>query len=232
MISIRHGADRGRTQLSWLDSRHTFSFGGYHDPRQMGFRTLRVINEDWVSPGGGFATHGHQDMEIVTYVLDGALQHRDSLGTGSVIRPREVQRMSAGTGIRHSEFNPSTTEPVHLLQIWIMPESEGFPPSYEQIAIEEGELLDHLRLIADRDGTPGAVTIHQDARIYSTMLAPGGAVAHDLAPGRGAWVQVARGLVSLHGREMREGDGAAIVGEPSVAIRAETAAEILLFDLN
>jgi hypothetical protein len=231
MIHIRRGEDRGRTRLGWLDSRHTFSFGEYHDPQQMGFRSLRVINEDRVSPGGGFATHGHRDMEIVSYVLDGAIEHRDSLGTGSVIRPGEVQRMSAGTGIRHSEFNPSQTEPVHFLQIWIMPERDGLPPSYEQDAFDEGERLDRFRLVGDREGSPGAITIHQDARIYTAVLGPGGTASHDLAPGRGAWIQVARGIVALNGQQMREGDGAAVEGEDAVRIRAETAAEILLFDL-
>ena len=232
MIAIRRSEDRGRTRLSWLDSRHSFSFGDYRDPRQMGFRTLRVINEDRVSPGGGFATHGHRDMEIISYVLDGALEHRDSLGTGSVIRPGEVQRMSAGSGIRHSEFNPSEKEAVHFLQIWIVPERQGLPPGYQQIAFDQGEALDRLRLIGDRNGSPGAITIHQDARVYAALFGAGGADTHDLTAGRGAWVQVARGIVDLNGIELREGDGAAIEDEPAVRLRSETAAEILLFDLG
>lgn len=232
MIAIRRGEDRGRTRLSWLDSRHSFSFGDYRDPRQMGFRTLRVINDDRVSAGGGFPTHAHRDMEIISYVLDGALEHRDSLGTGSVIRPGEVQRMSAGSGIRHSEFNPSEKEAVHFLQIWIVPERQGLPPGYQQIAFDQGEALDRLRLIGDRNGSPGAITIHQDARVYAALFGAGGADTHDLTAGRGAWVQVARGIVDLNGIELREGDGAAIEDEPAVRLRSETAAEILLFDLG
>jgi redox-sensitive bicupin YhaK (pirin superfamily) len=232
MIRIRRGEDRGRTRLDWLDSRHSFSFGDYHDPGQMGFRTLRVINEDRVSPGGGFATHGHRDMEIISYVLEGALQHRDSLGTGSVIHPGEVQRMSAGTGIRHSEFNHSEKEPAHFLQIWIIPERDGLQPGYEQITFDRGEALDRFRLIGDREDSQGAVRINQDARIYTAVFGPGGSDTHDLAPGRGAWVQVARGIVTLNGDELREGDGAAVEGEPAIRLRAETAAEILLLDLG
>jgi redox-sensitive bicupin YhaK (pirin superfamily) len=231
MIAFRDRMARGATRTGWLDSRHSFSFGGYQDPQHMGFRALRVVNEDRVIPGAGFATHGHRDMEIVSYVLSGALEHKDSLGTGSVIRPGEVQRMSAGTGIRHSEFNPSKTEPVHFLQIWILPEREGLPPSYEQQAFAPEERRDRLLLVG---GPPGSapVTIHQDARMYVASLSPGRQVSHALAGGRGAWLQVARGLIALDGTELREGDGAAIEGEPSLAIEAETEAELLLFDLG
>jgi redox-sensitive bicupin YhaK (pirin superfamily) len=231
MIAFRDRMARGATRTGWLDSRHSFSFGGYSDPAHMGFRALRVVNEDRVIPGAGFATHGHRDMEIVSYVLSGALEHKDSLGTGSVIRPGEVQRMSAGTGIRHSEFNPSKTEPVHFLQIWILPEREGLPPSYEQRALAPEEHRDRLLLVG---GPPNEapVAIHQDARMYVASLSPGRQVAHVLASGRGAWLQVARGIVALNGTELREGDGAAIEDEPSLTIEAETEAELLLFDLG
>jgi quercetin 2,3-dioxygenase len=232
MIRVRHGGQRGRTLLGWLDSRHTFSFGDYRDPAQMGFRTLRVINDDRVEPGAGFATHGHRDMEIVSYVLDGALEHKDSLGTGSVIRPGEVQRMTAGTGIRHSEFNPSEREPVHFLQLWILPERNGLPPGYEQKSFPEEERRGRFLLVGDRDGADGAVTIHQDARLYVSSLPAGAGASHDLAPGRAAWLQVARGEVELNGTRMREGDGAAIEDERSLRVRAERDAEILLFDLG
>ena len=232
MIRFRDAVDRGRTELDWLDSRHSFSFGHYHDSRQMGFRSLRVINDDRVTPGAGFATHGHRDMEIVSYVLDGALEHKDSLGTGSVIRPGEVQRMSAGTGIRHSEFNPSRQERVHFLQIWILPERDGLPPSYEQKLYPAAERSGRFRLVGDRAGSDGAVTIHQDVRMYAAMLAGGETAAHELAPGRGAWLQVARGAVELNGRLMTEGDGAAIEDERRVEVRATADAEVLLFDLG
>ena len=232
MIRFRDRMGRGETRTGWLESRHSFSFARYHDPAQMGFRTLRVINEDRVIPGAGFPAHGHRDMEIVTYVLEGALQHRDSLGNGTVIRPGEVQRMSAGTGIVHSEFNPSPAEPVHFLQIWILPDRVGLPPSYEQKAVPAAERAGRLLRVAGPEPQAGAVTLHQDARLLLAALAAGEQVVHALAPGRGAWLQVARGIVALDGSEMRAGDGAAIEGQPSLAVAAATDAEVLLFDLG
>lgn len=232
MITFRDRMARGQSRTGWLDSRHTFSFSDYHDPAQMGFRSLRVINEDRVVPGAGFPRHGHKDMDIVSYVLAGELEHKDSLGNGAVIRPGDVQRMSAGTGILHSEFNPSKTAPVHFLQIWIIPDRAGLPPSYEQKAFPAAERSGRLRLVAAPDGRDGAVTLHQDARLFVADLAAGGRVAHQLGRGRGAWLQVARGIIALNGTEMREGDGAAVEDEPSMAIAADTDAEILLFDLG
>jgi hypothetical protein len=230
MITVRRAAERGHTHTDWLDSWHTFSFGEYHDPRHVAFRALRVINEDRIAPGGGFGTHPHRDMEIVTYVLEGVLEHRDSLGNGSVIRPGEIQRMSAGTGIRHSEFNGSRSDPVHLLQIWITPGRLGLPPGYEQRALPPG-VRGGLRLIAAPDGRDGAVTIHQAAEIHATRLAPGGTATHPLAPDRHAWVQVARGAVTANGTALQAGDGAAVSDERAVTLRADTDAELLLFDL-
>ena len=230
MITFRDRMARGRTQLGWLDSRHSFSFGGYRDPDHMGFRALRVINEDRVVPGAGFPTHGHREMEIISYVLEGALSHKDSLGNGSVITPGEVQRMSAGTGIMHSEYNASADTPVHFLQIWILPDRTGVLPGYEQKKLDLDAARGKLVLAGGPEGS-GAVTLHQDARIYVAKLDAGARVSHDLAVGRGAWLQVARGLVALNDTEMREGDGAAIEGEPCLAIEAMTPAEILLFDL-
>jgi redox-sensitive bicupin YhaK (pirin superfamily) len=230
MITIRPAAERGRTQLPWLDSRHTFSFGEYHDPAHMGFRTLRVINDDRVAPGQGFGTHPHRDMEIITYVLEGVLEHRDSLGNGSLIRPGEVQRMSAGTGIRHSEFNSSPDDPVHFLQIWILPESVGLPPSYEQRPLPSGA-RGGLALVGAPDGRAGSLTVHQDVGVYAGQLEPGTAIAHALAGRRHAWLHVARGSATLNGQPLHAGDSAAISDEREVALRAETAAEVLLFDL-
>jgi redox-sensitive bicupin YhaK (pirin superfamily) len=231
MIQIRRGSERGRTELGWLDSRHTFSFGDYHDPKHMGFRALRVLNDDRVRPGQGFGTHPHRDMEIVTFVIAGALEHKDSLGTGSVIRPGDVQRMSAGTGVLHSEFNPSPTEATHFLQIWILPEEHGLPPGYEQRTFSEAERRGRLRLVAARDGRDGAVTIHQDAEIRIALLAPGERAAHPLRPGRHAWVQVATGEVRLGSATLGEGDGAAMTGEAAAEIEGVSAAEVLVFDL-
>jgi len=231
MITLRRSGDRGHAQHGWLDSRHTFSFADYHDPAHMGFRALRVVNEDRVQPGQGFATHRHRDMEIVTYVLDGALAHKDSLGTGSVIRPGEVQRMSAGTGIAHSEFNHSASDLVHFLQIWILPEREGLPPSYEQREFPAAERTGALRLVASRDGRDGSVTVHQDVAILATLLPAGAEATHALAPGRHAWVQVARGAVDLNGMALAAGDGAAASSEPALRLRATTDAEALVFDL-
>jgi quercetin 2,3-dioxygenase len=231
MIKFRDRMTRGRSQTGWLDSRHTFSFGDYRDPAEMGFRALRVINEDRVIPGAGFPSHGHRDMEILTYVLSGALEHKDNIGNGTVIRPGELQRMSAGTGIVHSEFNHSKDEPVHFLQIWILPGRRDLPPGYEQKAFPLAEHDGKLKLIASPDGGAQAITVHQDARVFAAKIAAGQHIAHDLAPGRGAWLQVARGIVALNGTEMREGDGVAIEGEPKIEVSAETDAEILLFDL-
>jgi quercetin 2,3-dioxygenase len=232
MISFRDREARGRTRTGWLDSKHSFSFGDYRDPAQLGFRALRVINEDRVIPGAGFPRHGHRDMDIISYVLEGSLQHKDSIGNGTVIKPGEIQRMSAGTGIEHSEFNPSQTEPVHFLQIWIIPEKRGIAPSHEQKPVPLAERRGKLRLVAAPDAPDGAVTLHQDARVYVANLAAGERVAHDIAPGRGVWIQVARGIIGLNGTEMREGDGAALEDEKSAAIDAETDSEILLFDLG
>ena len=227
MIQVRKAKDRGHANHGWLNSWHTFSFADYHDPRHMGFSALRVINEDRVTPSEGFPTHPHRDMEIITYVLEGALEHKDSLGTGSVIRPGEVQRMSAGTGIRHSEFNHSQSEPVHFLQIWILPDVQGAKPGYEQKRIE---LDGALRLVASPDGGDGSVTIHQDARVYAARL-NGGEISHTLAPGRHAWLQVARGAARVNGTELHVGDGAGIEGETDLRLAADGSAEVLLFDL-
>ena len=231
MLAIRLAAERGHVDHGWLDTRHTFSFADYHDPAHMGFRALRVINEDRVRPGAGFQTHGHRDMEILSYVLAGGLEHRDSTGTGSVIRPGDVQRMSAGTGVTHSEFNPSAEERLHLLQIWILPERAGLAPEYEQKAFSAAEKRGRLRLLASPDGADGSVTLHQDARLYGALLAPGQEAAHALAPDRHAWVQVAKGALRLNGEALRQGDGAAISGETDLRFAAEEESEILLFDL-
>jgi len=230
MIQLRKAQDRGHANHGWLDSWHTFSFADYHDPRHMGFSALRVINEDRVSPGEGFPTHPHRDMEIITYVLEGALEHKDSLGTGSVILPGEIQRMSAGTGIRHSEFNHSQSEPVHFLQIWILPSSQGVKPGYEQKRIDIAELNNNLRLVASPDGRDGSVTIQQDTRLYTARL-NNEEVTHALAPGRHAWIQVARGAVRINGTMLQAGDGAGIENEPSLQLAADGSAEVLLFDL-
>ncbi len=231
MIQVRRSADRGHVQHGWLDTFHTFSFDTYHDPAHTQFRALRVINEDRVAPGAGFPTHPHRDMEIITYVLEGALEHQDSLGNGSVIRPGDGQRMSAGTGIRHSEANASKTEPVHLLQIWILPEKKGLDPGYEQKSFALEEKRGRLRLIAARDGRDGAVTVHQNVSLYASVLGSGQQVEHRLARGRHAWLQVARGAVSLNSSSLAQGDGAAVSEEEKLTIRAEKDGEVLLFDL-
>jgi redox-sensitive bicupin YhaK (pirin superfamily) len=231
MITVRKSADRGRTKIDWLDSRHTFSFGDYYDPAQAGFSTLRVINEDRVRPGAGFPTHGHRDMEIITYVLEGALEHKDSLGNGSIIRPGEVQRMSAGAGITHSEFNHSKTEPVHFLQIWILPAQRGIAPGYEQREIDAAKLRGALVPIATRDGRDKSVKIHQDAALSVTKLERGQTVDVDVKAGRRGWIQVARGEVSINSVPLAEGDGAAISGESKVSIVGDSPAEVLFFDL-
>ena len=234
MIRWRPGSERGRSKLDWLDSFHTFSFDRYYDPAHMAFRHLRVLNEDWVAAGRGFPMHPHRDMEILTYIIEGALEHRDSLGNGSVIRPGEVQRMSAGSGITHSEYNPSLTDPVHLLQIWITPARLGLPPGYEQKTIPMDEGNGALRLIAAPDGRDGAVTIHQDTEVYAARLRPGEQATHRLKPGRHAWVQVARGAITLNSLAMNAGDGAAVSQEEELVLRASdpgSLAECLLFDL-
>jgi len=231
MIQIRPAGERGGGDHGWLKTRHTFSFNDYWDPKWMGFRSLRVINEDWVAPNTGFPTHPHRDMEIITYVLQGKLEHKDSLGTGSVILPGDGQRMTAGSGIRHSEFNPSTKEPVHLLQIWIHPERAGLTPSYEQKSFPEKDKRGRLRLIASRDGGEGSVKINQDAQLYVSLLKPGEEVTHELAAGRHGWLQVARGAVELNGKQLTQGDGAAISDEKKLDIQATRDAEVLLFDL-
>ena len=231
MITIRPSQERGGGNHGWLKTHHTFSFSDYWDPKWMGFRSLRVINEDWVAPNTGFPTHPHRDMEIITYVLEGKLEHKDSLGTGSVILPGDGQRMTAGSGIRHSEFNPSTTEAVHLLQIWIQPERVALAPSYEQKSFPEQEKRGKLRLLASRDASAGSVKNNQDARLYVTLLKPGEEVEHEFAAGRHGWLQVARGAVELNRKKLAQGDGAAISDEKLVQIRGVEDAEVLLFDL-
>jgi len=231
MLTIRPAASRGRTAVDWLDSWHSFSFGDYHDPQWRGFRSLRVINDDRVAPGGGFDTHPHRDMEIITWVLSGALEHRDSLGNGSVIRPGDMQRMTAGTGILHSEFNPSSAESVHLLQMWLFPDQKGLVPGYEQRAFGRQELQNALRVVASRDGRSGSVTIHQDADVYAATLDAGHSVRHELAAGRHAWLHVATGSVALNDKELTAGDGVAVSDEKSLEISGREVSEIVLFDL-
>lgn len=231
MLTVRKAEDRGHANHGWLDTYHTFSFANYYDPKHMSFRSLRVINEDWVSPDAGFGTHGHRDMEIITYVLEGALEHKDSIGNGSVIEPGDVQRMSAGTGILHSEFNHSPTETVHLLQIWLLPDTQGLQPSYEQRNFSPAKTPGKLHLVAARDGREGAVTVHQDVELYAGVLKAGDRISHTLKPQRHAWVQVVRGAITLNGVPLNTSDGAAISEETEVAIAATQDAEILLFDL-
>jgi redox-sensitive bicupin YhaK (pirin superfamily) len=231
MKTVRKANERGHAQHGWLDSFHTFSFADYHDPSHMGFRALRVINEDRVQPGQGFGRHSHRDMEIVTVVIDGALAHADSLGTGSVIRPGDVQRMSAGTGITHSEFNDSKSELVHFLQIWILPERGGIAPSYEQKTFPQSERAGRLRLVGSRDGRDGSLRIHQDVALYAGSLAAGQSAAHELARGRHAWVQVVRGGLSLDGTPLAPGDGVAISDEKRIELAAREPSDVLVFDL-
>jgi quercetin 2,3-dioxygenase len=230
-LTLRKAEDRGKADLGWLDSRHTYSFGDYRDSRHMGFGPLRVINDDRVAAGGGFAPHGHADMEIVSYVLEGALEHKDSLGTGSVIRPGDVQRMSAGTGIRHSEFNASKTQPVHFLQIWIIPEREGLEPGYEQKAFADEDKNGKFRLVASRDGRDGSLTVHRDVDLYAALLSGGQQATHTLRAGRGAWVHVARGAVTLNGTPLKAGDGASLSTPGALSFDRADAAELLLFDI-
>jgi len=232
MLTVRRSADRGTADFGWLHSRHTFSFGDYFDPAQMGFGSLRVINEDRVAPGQGFGTHGHRDMEIISYVIDGALEHKDSIGTGSVIRPGEIQVMSAGTGIHHSEFNHSKTEAVHFLQIWIVPDRSGIAPRYEQKRFPAADGPGRLRLIGSADGRDGSVVIHQDVRLFTSLPNAGDQVTHTLSPDRKAWLQVVRGAVQVNGTPLSAGDGAAIERETAVNIAAQTDAQYLLIDLS
>jgi quercetin 2,3-dioxygenase len=232
MIKVRLAGERGKTQTPWLDGNHTFSFNRYYDPRWTGFRDLVVINEDFVAPASGFPPHSHRDMEIITYVIEGALAHRDSSGGDGVIRPGEVQKMSAGTGVTHSEMNPSPDEPVHLLQIWIRPAREGIRPYYEQKAFSEEERRGRLRLIAAPEGAEGAVTLYQNVTVYNALLGAGDEVTHDLAPGRHAWLQVVQGAVTLNGKRLAAGDGAAVSDEELLTVKGVEEAEILLFDLS
>ncbi len=231
MIVLRKAGDRGHFDHGWLDTYHTFSFAQYYDPGCMGFRTLRVLNEDRVQPGQGFPTHPHRDMEIVTYVLEGALEHRDSMGNGSVIRPGEVQRMSAGTGITHSEYNASGQDLVHFLQIWILPNKHGLTPSYQQTAFSSDAMRDDLLLVASPDGRDGSVTIHQDVNLYATRLHPGRTISFPLSPGRSAWVQLARGTLSLNDESLAQGDGVGVTGEELLRFETVGEAEVVLFDL-
>jgi redox-sensitive bicupin YhaK (pirin superfamily) len=231
MIRVRKADQRGHFNHGWLDTYHTFSFADYHDPAQMGFRALRVINDDRVAPGQGFGMHGHRDMEIVTYVLEGSLQHRDSMGNGSIIRASELQRMTAGTGVRHSEFNPSDSEPVHLYQIWLLPERRNLTPGYEERRFDPSEKQNRLRLVASRAARDGSMTIHQDADLYLASLEPGRQVSHAFRPGRHGWLQVLRGRVTANGASLEAGDGAALSDEAALEIAADSEAEVLLFDL-
>jgi redox-sensitive bicupin YhaK (pirin superfamily) len=231
MRTLRPAAERGHARHGWLDSRHTFSFADYRDPRHMGFRALRVINEDRVQPRQGFATHHHEDMEILTYVLEGALAHRDSLGNGATIRPGEVQRMSAGTGIDHSEYNASDVDPVHFLQIWILPERRGLAPSYEQRAFPLDLPAAALRLVASRDGRDGSVTVHQDVAVFAGRIAAGAALVHPIPAGRSAWLQVARGALAAANVPLAAGDGLAVRDERELALAAREDSEVLLFEL-
>jgi quercetin 2,3-dioxygenase len=231
MIQVRKAQDRGHANHGWLDTYHTFSFSTYQDPNHVKFRSLRVMNEDTVAPGQGFGTHPHNDMEIVTYVLSGALEHKDSMGNGEVLRPGEFQRMTAGTGITHSEFNPSASDPVHLYQIWLFPERRGIEPSYEQKQFPEDERHNRLRLVASREADDGSLLIHQDARIYLSQIDAGQEIGHQLPAGRYGWLQVLRGRVSLNGVDLNTSDGAALSEEVSLKIKARTDAEIMLFDL-
>jgi redox-sensitive bicupin YhaK (pirin superfamily) len=231
MLAIRKAHDRGRVDHGWLNSYHTFSFASYRDPQHLGFRSLRVMNEDRVAPGQGFGTHAHRDMEIVSYVLQGALEHKDSMGNGEVLQPGEFQRISAGTGITHSEFNPSDSAPTHFYQIWLLPEREGIAPGYEQKSFNAAGRRNQLQLVAARDAAAGSLLIHQDARIWLADIESGNQVDYEIAKGRHAWLQVLRGAVSVAGQSLQAGDGAAVSNEPAVQIAAASPAEIMLFDL-
>ncbi len=232
MLEIRRAEDRGRANLGWLNSRHTFSFGDYHDPKFMGYGPLRVINEDRVQPGQGFGTHGHREMEIISYVIDGALEHKDSIGTGSIIRPGDVQRMSAGTGVRHSEFNHSNGDLVHFLQIWILPGQNELPPSYEQRTFTREEKTGRLRLVGSRDGRDGSVTIHQDVDLFATLLTGTQSAVHELRADHKAWVQVARGKLDVNGESLAAGDGMSIEAVGRISFTNAANAEVLLIDMG
>jgi redox-sensitive bicupin YhaK (pirin superfamily) len=231
MIEVRPAGARGRTDWGWLDSRHTFSFGDYHDPAHMGFRALRVINDDRVKPGAGFGTHGHRDMEILSYVLEGALEHKDSSGGGGVIRPGEIQLMRAGTGVTHSEANHSSSEPVHFLQIWIVPDTRGLEPAYGQQAVDRDRASREFVLLASKGGRGGSLDVHQDVDLWGTLVGPGEARDLGLRPARHVWIHVARGSVSVNGTVLREGDGGAVSGEHRLGFLGREAAEVLVFDL-
>lgn len=232
MMEVRKANQRGHVNMGWLDSHHTFSFGQYYDPKFMGYRSLRVINDDWVRGGAGFPSHPHRDMEILTYVYAGALEHKDSMGNGSVIRPGDVQRMSAGTGVVHSEYNQSADEPVRFLQIWIVPDQVGTQPGYEQKAFPEAERQEQLRLVASPTGEQGSLQVGQDVRLYASLLSADREVRYDLAPGRGLWLQVVSGEMQVADAVLGAGDGAAVEGESEVRVRARDDAQFLLFDLN
>jgi redox-sensitive bicupin YhaK (pirin superfamily) len=232
MIQVRKSEERGHFDHGWLNTYHTFSFSEYYDPKHMSFRHLRVINEDFVAPADGFDTHPHENMEIITYIVEGELEHKDSMGNGSVIRPGDVQRMSAGTGVTHSEFNPSKSGRVHLLQIWIFPEKKGIKPSYEQKHFAPESRVNQLRLVASRDGAEGSVTIHQDAKVFVSTLESGRQLEHSVGKGRAVWVQLIRGELDLNGTELHTGDGAAVTDESAVSLRASKESEFILFDLN
>ena len=231
MITVRKAADRGSVNLGWLDSKHTFSFGDYHDPDHMGFGRLRVINDDRVEPGKGFGTHPHRDMEIISYIIEGALEHKDSMGNGAVMQTNDVQRMTAGTGVTHSEFNHSADEQVHFLQIWVEPEKDSLTPGYEQKSFGRDDKLDHLRLVVSHDGRNGSLTLHQDADLYASVLSTGAEVTHSFADGRRGWIQVVSGSVSANGETLMTGDGAAIEDTAELSLSSDIEAEFLLFDL-
>jgi redox-sensitive bicupin YhaK (pirin superfamily) len=231
MLTLRKASERGHANHGWLDSHHTFSFADYYDPRQMGFGPLRVINDDTVAAGGGFPPHGHRDMEIISYVIEGALQHQDNMGNGSVIKPGDVQRMSAGPGVVHAEYNASKSEPVHFLQIWILPERAGLPSGYEQKFFGADEKRGQLRLVASPDGTDGSVRIQQDARMFASILDAKSSVAHTIGRGRKGWLHVVRGTAELNGKPLAEGDGVAIDGEEKLTLSSKNEGEVLLFDM-
>ena len=232
MITLRKAQDRGHAQHGWLDSWHTFSFGDYYDPKHMGFRSLRVINDDSVAPGNGFPTHSHRDMEIITYVLDGSLEHKDSMGNGSVMKPGDVQRMTAGTGVGHSEFNGSRNEPVHFLQIWVLPEARNLPPGYEQKHFSKEDRRGSLRLVASREGADGAVQVHQDVKLLAGLFGAGDSVSYALPAGRHAWLHVARGKIRVNGHDLEAGDAVQASEEAALLLSDASDAEVLLFDLG
>lgn len=231
MITVRRAADRGSVNLGWLDSKHTFSFGDYYDPNHMGFGKLRVINDDHVEPGQGFGTHPHRDMEIVSYIIDGALEHKDSMGNGSVMRAGDVQRLTAGTGIRHSEFNHSNDEQVHFLQIWIEPQENSLEPGYQQKSFSRDEKLNQLRLVVSRDGRQGSLRIHQDADLYASVLSAGAEVTHKFESGRRGWLQVVNGSITVNGEALGTGDGAAIENTADLSLHSKADSEFVLFDI-